>query len=208
MLNSLEILRLDRLNHRQLMESTVHCSRYTVRNVLQAAKEKQVTWPLDDDIANAELEKILFPDKYKSGCWYVEPDYPHIHRELVKPGVTMALLWEEYYCRKCREAGEMPYMNTQFGDKYQEMGQLTKPRGHAHPAQLTVVIPPISNAENLGRPPSRASQKLCNRANRCEQGENIGSGAGQKPPHFTVIIAAVWPRVKVQPDQSSKRSSK
>ena len=30
MLNSLEILRLDRLNHRQLMESTVHCSRYTV----------------------------------------------------------------------------------------------------------------------------------------------------------------------------------
>ena len=31
--------------------------------------------------------------------------------------VTMALLWEEY-CRKCHEAGETPYMSTQFGDKY------------------------------------------------------------------------------------------
>ena len=31
-------------------------------------------------------------------CLYVEPDYPYIHRELAKPGVTLTLLWEEY-CR-------------------------------------------------------------------------------------------------------------
>lgn len=91
--NYLEILRLDSLNHSQrTIESTVHCSRHTVRSVLQAAKEKQIAWPLDDDITNAELEEILFPGKYKSGCRYVEPDYPYIHRELAKPGVTMALL--------------------------------------------------------------------------------------------------------------------
>ena len=52
-----------------------------------------------------ELEEILFPSKYKSGCQYVEPDYPYIHRELAKPGVTMALLWEEHG-RKCHERGE------------------------------------------------------------------------------------------------------
>ena len=72
--NYLEILRLDSLNHSQrTIESTVHCSRHTVRSVLQAAKEKQIAWPLDDDITNAELEEILFPGKYKSGCRYVEP---------------------------------------------------------------------------------------------------------------------------------------
>ncbi len=124
--NYLEILRLDSLNHSQrTIESTVHCSRHTVRSVLQAAKEKQIAWPLEDDITNAELEEILFPGKYKSGCRYVEPDYPYIHRELAKPGVTMALLWEEY-CRKCHEAGETPYMNTQFGDKYRRWARVTK----------------------------------------------------------------------------------
>ena len=48
--------------------------------------------PLDDGVTNAELEEILFPGKYKSGSQYVEPDCLYIHRELVKPGVTMALL--------------------------------------------------------------------------------------------------------------------
>ena len=101
--NYLEILRLDSLNYSQrTIESTVHCSRHTIRSVLQAAKENQIAWPLDDDITNAELEEILFPGKYKGGCRYGEPDYPYIHRELAKPGVTMALLWEEY-CRKCHE---------------------------------------------------------------------------------------------------------
>ena len=95
--NYLEILRLDSLNYSQrTIESTAHCSRHTVRSVLQAAKEKQITWPLEEGITNAELEEMLFPDKYKNGCRYVEPDYPYIHRELAKPGVTMALLWEEY----------------------------------------------------------------------------------------------------------------
>lgn len=49
--NYVEILRLDSLNHSQrTIESTVHCSRRTVRSVLQAAKENQITWPLDNDI--------------------------------------------------------------------------------------------------------------------------------------------------------------
>ena len=35
---------------------------------------------------------MFFPDKYKNVCLYVEPDYPYIHRELAKPGVTLTLL--------------------------------------------------------------------------------------------------------------------
>ena len=68
---------------------------------------------LDDDITNADLEQMFFPDKYKSACLYVEPDYPYIHRELAKRGVTLTLLWEEYR-RKCYDEGKKPYMFTQF----------------------------------------------------------------------------------------------
>lgn len=126
MTNYLEILRLDSLGYSQrTIETTAHCSRHTVRSVLQAAKTNSVTWPVGKNITNAELERILFPSKYTGSGVYVEPDYAYIHRELARPGVTLALLWEEY-CRKCYEAGGTPYMSTQFGDKYRKWARVTK----------------------------------------------------------------------------------
>ena len=65
-----EILRLCSLNYSQRsIAQTVGCSRNTVEKVMRTAREKGVQWPLEDDVTN---------------------------RELAKPGVTMALLWEEY----------------------------------------------------------------------------------------------------------------
>ena len=126
MVNYLEILRLSSLGYSQrTIESTAHCSRHTARSVLQAAQASGIAWPLGKDVTNSELERMLFPDKHTGSSLYVEPDYPYIHRELAKPGVTMALLWEEY-CRKCHEAGETPYMSTQFGDKYRRWARVTK----------------------------------------------------------------------------------
>ena len=66
MANSLEILRLNYLGYTQRMiESTVHCSRHTVRQALDEAAEKNITWSLNDDITNEDLEKTRFPGKYK-----------------------------------------------------------------------------------------------------------------------------------------------
>jgi hypothetical protein len=70
----------------------VDSSRHTVRDVLQAAKEQGISWPLSDDITNAELEQLLFPNKHKASSQYAEPDYPYIHRELARSGVTLTLL--------------------------------------------------------------------------------------------------------------------
>ncbi len=121
-----EILRLKSLNYSQRsIARAARCSRNTVEKVLHTSADKGVTWPLDDDITNEDLGRMLFPDKYASASLYVEPDYSYIHRELAKPGVTMALLWEEY-CRKCYEAGRTPYMSTQFGDKYRKWAHVTK----------------------------------------------------------------------------------
>ena len=126
MTNYREILRLSSLQYSQrTIESMAHCSRHTVRDVLQAAKEKGMSWPLSDDITNADLEQLLFPDKHKASSQYAEPDYPYIHRELARPGVTLTLLWEEY-CAKCHEAGRKPYMSTQFGEHYRRWARITK----------------------------------------------------------------------------------
>ena len=66
MANSLEILRLNYLGYTQRMiESTIHCSRHTVRQVLDEAAEKNITWSLNGDIINEDLEKTCFPRKYK-----------------------------------------------------------------------------------------------------------------------------------------------
>lgn len=126
MADYLKILRLDYLDYSQRrIADSARCSRHTIRKVLEVASKANIHWPLDEDITNAELERILFPDKYQKISTYVEPDYPYIHRELAKPGVTLTLLWEEY-CRKCYESGRTPYMSTQFGDKYRKWARITK----------------------------------------------------------------------------------
>lgn len=117
MTNYREILRLSSLQYSQrTIESMAHCSRHTVRDVLQAAKEQGISWPLSDDVANADLEQLLFPNRHKASSQYAEPDYPYIHRELARSGVTLTLLWEEY-CAKCQEAGKRPYMSNLIGER-------------------------------------------------------------------------------------------
>lgn len=75
MANSLEILRLNYLGYTQRMiESTIHCSRHTVRQVLDEAAEKNITWSLNGDIINEDLEKTCFPGKYKITNMYA----PHV----------------------------------------------------------------------------------------------------------------------------------
>ena len=125
MTNYREILRLNSLQYSQrTIESMAHCSRHTVRDVLQAAKKQGIFWPLPADVTNAELEQLLFPNKHKASSQYAEPNYPYIHRELARSGVTLTLLWEEY-CAKCQETGQKPYMSTQFGERYRRWARVT-----------------------------------------------------------------------------------
>lgn len=121
-----EILRLDSLHYsRKRISISIGSSHHTVKDVLDTATQKGITWPLDNDVTNAELEALLFPDKRKTESIYAELDYAYIHRELAKTGVTLTLLWEEY-CRTCHESGRTPYMSTQFGDKYRKWARITK----------------------------------------------------------------------------------
>ena len=121
-----EILRLTNMGYsqRQIASSTGH-SHHTVKNVLELAVKNGVKWPLDDDVTNAELEKLFYPERKMAGNHYAEPDYEYIYKELSKKGVTLTLLWQEY-CEAAYVNGEKPYMSTQFFDKYHRWARVTK----------------------------------------------------------------------------------
>ena len=67
-----EILRLAHENCSQRsIAASIHSSHHTVSETLKAAKEKHIEWPLDETVTNAQLEEILFPNKYYLHCNYL-----------------------------------------------------------------------------------------------------------------------------------------
>ena len=84
MVNYKEILRLSHEGYSQRqLESSLHCSRHTIRDVLTVAKANGITYPLDDSLSNEQLEAILFPEKRSAVEQFLIPDFAYIHKELV-----------------------------------------------------------------------------------------------------------------------------
>ena len=132
MVNYKEILWLSHEGYSQRqLESRLHCSRHTIREVLTAAKANGITYPLDDSFSNEQLEAILFPNRYTSDNAYLTPDFAYIHKKLAKPKVTLTLLWDEYR-QKAETLGKCPYMPTQFGDKYRTWARVMKATMRIH----------------------------------------------------------------------------
>ena len=56
MVNYKEILRLKHEGYSQRqIESSAHCSRHTVRDVLAAAETHNLTYPLDESVTNEQM---------------------------------------------------------------------------------------------------------------------------------------------------------
>jgi transposase len=124
-----EILRLESLgiSQRNIAESC-ECSRNTVVRVLRRAADTGISWPLEEDVCDGALGKILF-GKREFQSTRKQPDYEYIHKELAKNGVTLSLLWNEY-CEVCRQEGSIPMMHTQFCAHYHEFAARTKATLH------------------------------------------------------------------------------
>ena len=58
-------------------------------------KQRGLTWPLPDGMDAPPLEASLFRTQ-AAPSQYTQPDYPKIHQELKRKGVTLQLLWAEY----------------------------------------------------------------------------------------------------------------
>lgn len=73
----------------------VGCARSTVQACLQKARDAGLSWPLPEGLDEAALEARLYKDK-RAATVRPQPDFPRLHSELSRPGVTRALLWQEY----------------------------------------------------------------------------------------------------------------
>lgn len=127
MINYREILRLSANENYSVREllATVHCSYQSYSETIAAAKAKGISWPLDDDVTNKELQSFLFPEKFSSLPYYAMPDFGKIHKELARPGVNLTLLHAEY-TNQCLVEGTVPYKYTQFCEKYRRWAKVTK----------------------------------------------------------------------------------
>jgi transposase len=95
-----EILRLKHgcgTSDRAIARST-GLARSTVSDYLGRAAAAGLSWPLPATLTDAVLEAMLFvgtgiaPGTRRKA----EPDWPALHRELRRPGVTLMLLWQEH----------------------------------------------------------------------------------------------------------------
>jgi transposase len=72
----------------------------TVIDYLGRARRAGIVWPLPADLTDEALEARLYPPPPTvAKDQRPLPDWPMVHRELKRPGVTLQLLWEEYRAR-------------------------------------------------------------------------------------------------------------
>ena len=95
---------------------------------VQRAEEIGIVWPLDPELSDTKLQKLLLPQSDLPPLRQA-PDYETIHKELAKSGVTLSLLWNEY-CESCRQEKKIPFMYTQFCKYYREYALQTKATLH------------------------------------------------------------------------------
>ena len=95
----------------------------TVTAYLQRATAAGLAWPLPADLDDAALEARLFARPAVPAAQdRVMPAASVLHQELKKPGVTLALLWQEY-----RAAHPDGYGYSQFCERYRQWARRLRP---------------------------------------------------------------------------------
>ncbi len=111
-----EVLRLtfaEGLSRRQV-GAALRMPYTTVADYLSRLRRAGLGWPLPDDMDDAALEARLFTSAaLPPGPTRPVPDWPTVHRELRRKGVTLQLLWLEF-----KTAHPDGYQYTQFVRHY------------------------------------------------------------------------------------------
>src|SRR6201994_3260671 len=127
-----EVLRLKHAcgqsGHR--IAGAIGISRYTVAEYLRRATVVGITWPVPAELDDSALEARLFSPPFANHeSPRPQPDWPRLHAELRRPGVTLLLLWEEY-----RAGQPEGYGYSRFCDLYAAWrGRLSPTMRQTHP---------------------------------------------------------------------------
>ena len=139
----------------------------TVLKYVQRAEACGLSWPLPAQWDDTELERRMFPPLPPSRVPRPEPDWPTVHREMKRKGVTLQLLWDEYkaayphgyqysgFCARYRRwLGRLDVVMRQdhrAGEKLfvdyagQTAGVIDRETGEVRPAQIFVAVMGASN---------------------------------------------------------------
>lgn len=92
-----EVLRLhyDQGLSQNAIAGACRIARATVQDYLRRFQAADLSWPLPEDLSEADLDALLFP-RLSDRCPKPQPDWAEVHRELARQGVTLQLLWQEY----------------------------------------------------------------------------------------------------------------
>jgi transposase len=108
---------------RRLVGEATGIGKTAVGEYVRRAAVAGLGWPIPDEIDDAELERRLFPPTdAASSAARSEPDWSHIHAELKRRGVTLALLWQEYRAEHARG-----YAYSWFCERYSDWRKCISP---------------------------------------------------------------------------------
>lgn len=115
-----KVLEMRSQNHSQRQISiSLKISRDTVRKIFNIADSKKICWSSIKDLNEPDVQKLLFEEDLKINLSIKQPDFDYVHKELLKPGTTIKLLWQEY-AQASRTAGIPFYQYSYFCEKYRE----------------------------------------------------------------------------------------
>ena len=81
----------------RVISRSVGIGRTAIGEYIRRAAVIGITWPIPEELDDTALERQLFaPAGYNPPRSKALPEWGHIHSELRRRGVTLALLWEEY----------------------------------------------------------------------------------------------------------------
>lgn len=91
-----EIIRLHELGRNQTeISRSCKIARSTVQDYLRRAAAKSLKYAQLEQMSDSEAQSLIGKGKRKTNASPETIAYDHIHRELAKKGVTLALLWQE-----------------------------------------------------------------------------------------------------------------
>lgn len=85
----------------------------TVSEYVHRAREAGLSWPLPEGLDDQSLERRLFTLEVEAGTARPLPQWAYIHEELKRTGVTLQLLWLEYF-----QSHPEGYQYSQFCELY------------------------------------------------------------------------------------------
>ena len=106
------------VSNRKIAEN-LGISRNTVNKIVNQVLEMNLSWNEVERMSEAELASSFSSPERAKETRFLVPDYEKLSKELAKPGVTMQLLWEEYY-DQCRLNSKRAYKLTQFKKYFRE----------------------------------------------------------------------------------------